>query len=109
VHRWEGPATLEWWANQSTCFGRFHTWVIARVTRSDWACEAVLDPQLSEDSCAEFDRLMALGPPWTLRFGQEDTLLVEVTAVDGVGLVLRTWEESSVDPCSFPGGGTSND
>jgi hypothetical protein len=44
---YEGLATLEWWANPSTCSGEWGVRVMVRVTGGGWSCNAVLEPPLS--------------------------------------------------------------
>jgi len=96
MDRWQGPATLEWWADWLTCLGGFGVRVTAHVTGSDWVCEAVLDPPLAENEREGFDLLMARDPLCTLRFDTESTLLVNVTAVDDERLSLSACEAKPV-------------
>jgi hypothetical protein len=88
---YEGPATLEWWANRPTCLGRLGVRVAVRVTGNDWTCEAILEPSLSEDDRESFGFLMKLDPLFTLRFDEESTLLVDVAAGDDGRLALSAY------------------
>ncbi|MET9604139.1 hypothetical protein ABZZ17_03625 [Streptomyces sp. NPDC006512] len=89
---WEGTAVLEWWANRSTCLGAFGLRI--RVSASDalWACDAVLDPPLSEDDQEVFDFLMDLDPVFTLRFDEASSLTVHVVAGEDAALALTAYE-----------------
>ncbi|MET9554503.1 hypothetical protein [Streptomyces sp. NPDC006645] len=95
---WEGTATLEWWANQSTCLGKFAVLATACVTGRDWPCGVILDPPLSDDDRAGFDFLMELDPLFTLRFGEESTLLVNVASGEGACLILTAHEAKASRP-----------
>lgn len=86
---YEGTATLEWWANPSTCLARLGVRVAVRVTASGWTCEAILEPPLTGEDKESFDFLMQLDPLFTLRLDEESTLLVNVVAAgDGGQLIL---------------------
>lgn len=86
---YEGTATLEWWANRSTCLARFGVRVSVGVTGNDWTCDATLEPSLTGEDRESFDFLMALDPLFTLRFDEESMLHVNVAATnDGGGLTL---------------------
>ncbi|WP_406262250.1 hypothetical protein OH779_07115 [Actinacidiphila glaucinigra] len=84
-----GAATLEWWANRSTCLGWFDVRIEVGVTGSVWSCSATLADPLHGDRKEVFDFLMALDPVFTLRFDARSSLLVDVAlAGDGARLVL---------------------
>ncbi|MHA4813080.1 hypothetical protein ACXZ65_01865 [Streptomyces aculeolatus] len=88
---YEGSATLEWWANRSTCLHRVGVRVAVRAIGNDWACDAFLEPPLSAGERESFDFLMRLDPLFTLRLDEESTLLVDVVAAGKGGrLVLTT-------------------
>ncbi|MFF7214782.1 hypothetical protein ACFZAU_30280 [Streptomyces sp. NPDC008238] len=81
MESYDGRATLEWWANPSTCLGSFDVHVEAGVTGPAWTRHATFaDP--SGDHQEGFDFLMALGPCFTLRFDAGSTVDVHV-AVEG--------------------------
>jgi hypothetical protein len=86
----EGTATLEWWANRSTCLARLGVRVAVRVTDNDWTCDAVLEPPLTAEDRESFDFLMALDPLFTLRFDEESTLHVNVVAAGTDGRLTLT-------------------
>ncbi|MFF2846606.1 hypothetical protein ACFVT5_09760 [Streptomyces sp. NPDC058001] len=95
---YEGTATLEWWANRSTCLGRLGVRVAVRVTGDDWTCDANLAPALSAEDRERFDFLMRLDPVFTLRFDDGSTLLVNaVAAVDDGRLVLTAYQAEAPD------------
>jgi hypothetical protein len=87
---YEGTATLEWWANRSTCLARLGVRVAVRVTGNDWTCDAILEPPLSGEDWEGFDFLMALDPVFTLRFDEESSLHVNVAATGGDGRLTLT-------------------
>ncbi|WP_370093309.1 hypothetical protein [Streptacidiphilus sp. MAP12-20] len=89
---WAGIATLEWWANRSTCLGTFGARATIRVTAADWMSAAVLDPPLSDDDREVFGLLMDLDPVFTLRFEEGSTLLVNVVDGHEEGLALTAYE-----------------
>ncbi|MYX37478.1 MULTISPECIES: hypothetical protein [unclassified Streptomyces] len=95
---WEGSATLEWWANPSTCLGAFGVRVSVRVTGAEWTSDAVIDPPLTEDDQELFGFLMDLDPVFTLRFDARGTLMVNVVAGDGTGLILTAYEAKAAQP-----------
>ncbi|MEV5516360.1 hypothetical protein AB0L50_26220 [Streptomyces flaveolus] len=97
---YEGLATLEWWANPSTCLAKLGVRVTVRVTADGWSCDAVLDPSLSAEDREGFEFLMAVDPLFTLRFEGESTVHVNVIAAgDDGGLTLTSFEaETSVSP-----------
>jgi hypothetical protein len=68
VDSYEGTAALEWWANGSTCLGRFRVSVAVRVSEGSWTCEAVFEPPLSVEDRETFDSLTQLDPHFLLRF-----------------------------------------
>ncbi|WP_431679505.1 hypothetical protein [Kitasatospora sp. KL5] len=94
---YQGLATLEWWANGSTCLGKFDVQVSIRVADGNWACDAVLGPErLSDDHREVFDLLMDLDPVFTLRFHEGSEILVNaVTARDGERLALTVYEQAA--------------
>ncbi|MER7790946.1 hypothetical protein [Streptomyces sp. NPDC097640] len=95
---YEGTATLEWWANRSTCLGRFGVRVAVRVTGNDWTCEATLDPPLSEEDRESFDFLTKLDPLLTLRFDEETVLPVNVVpAGDDGRLVVSAFKAEATE------------
>jgi hypothetical protein len=87
---YEGSATLEWWANRSTCLARFGVRVAIHVTGDDWTCEAILEPPLSAEDRESFDFLMKLDPVFTLGFDEESTLLVNVVPAGDHGRLILT-------------------
>jgi hypothetical protein len=91
---YQGAATLEWWANGSTCLGEFDVQVHVCVTDGNWACDAELDPErLSDDHCEVLDLLMGLDPVFTLRFDEGSEILVNVLrAGDSRRLTLTAYE-----------------
>lgn len=95
---YEGTATLEWWANRSTCLGRFGVRVEVGVTGSGWTCGAALEPSLTGEDRESFDFLMALDPLFTLRFDEETVLHVNVAVTeDGGGLTLAAYEAEAAE------------
>ncbi|MFE4605105.1 hypothetical protein ACFRKE_30070 [Kitasatospora indigofera] len=76
---WEGGATLEWWADRSTCLGRFGVRVTVRACGEEWTADAVMDPPPSEEGQEAFDLLTALDPLFTLCFEGDSTILVDVS------------------------------
>ncbi|SEK55920.1 hypothetical protein [Streptacidiphilus jiangxiensis] len=91
---YQGGATLEWWANRSTCLGEFDVLVSVRVADGNWACDAELGPGCLPDEHREvFDLLMDLDPIFTLRFDEGSEILVNVLrAGDGEHLALTAYE-----------------
>ncbi|MFD3458069.1 hypothetical protein ACFWVC_38630 [Streptomyces sp. NPDC058691] len=87
---YEGTATLEWWANRSTCLARLGVRVAARVTGNDWTCDAILEPSLTAEDRESFNSLMALDPLFTLRFDEESMLHVSVAATGDDGRLTLT-------------------
>lgn len=90
-----GAATLEWWANRSTCLGSYEVHVEIEVAGSTWTCRATLAGPLSGDEKEGFDFLMALDPVFTLRLDANGTLLVDVTEVDDGGRLALTAHEAA--------------
>ncbi|UWE10172.1 hypothetical protein [Actinacidiphila bryophytorum] len=86
----EGAATLEWWANRSTCLAGFGVRVAVRVSGNDWTCEAVPDPPLAGEDQDSFGFLMALDPVFTLRFDDESLLHVNVAVAGRDGRLTLT-------------------
>ncbi|WP_225844896.1 hypothetical protein [Streptomyces sp. HPF1205] len=98
---YEGTATLEWWANQSTCLARFGVRVAVGVTGNDWTCDATFEPSLTGEDQEGFDFLMALDPLFTLRFDEESMLHVNVVAAADDGrLTLTAYQEEAAQPAS---------
>ncbi|MFE7216709.1 hypothetical protein ACFU93_44235 [Streptomyces sp. NPDC057611] len=95
---WEGAATLEWWANRSTCLGSFGTRVAIQVTDDGWTCNAILDPRTSDDAQEAFGFLMDLDSVFTLCFDAESALLARVVNRKGNELTL------TVEPDPHPSG-----
>lgn len=89
---YEGPATLEWWANRSTCLGDFAVHITVRAAGDEWTCEASFNEPPAEDVREAFGFLMALDPVFTLRFAEDSALLVDVTAKEGGRLELAAFE-----------------
>ncbi|MFI6703843.1 hypothetical protein ACIBJC_33735 [Streptomyces sp. NPDC050509] len=87
---YEGTATLEWWANRSTCLSRFGVRVAVRVADNHWTCNANLEPLLSAESRESFTFLMQLDPHFTLRFDDDGTLLVNVVETGVEGRLILT-------------------
>lgn len=86
---YESVAHLEWWANRSTCLGRFELWV--RITAESGGRRAVgaATAPWSDEDREGFDFLMALEPLFTLRFPDDSAVLVTVAApyeIDRLGL-----------------------
>ncbi|MEU1473505.1 hypothetical protein ABZ434_35505 [Streptomyces sp. NPDC005761] len=73
----EGTATLEWWANRSTCLGRLRVGV-GVCAGDDGACEASFEPAPAGDDRESFDFLLQLDPLFTLRFDDGSVQLVNV-------------------------------
>ncbi|MBV8933049.1 MAG: hypothetical protein JOZ47_16340 [Kutzneria sp.] len=93
MESYQGLATLEWWANRSTCLGRFDI----RATGSDWTCHAKLDVPPPENNREVFDFLMELDPVFVLRFYEESTLLVNVVRTAESGrLALTAYEPAGL-------------
>ncbi|WP_435131484.1 hypothetical protein [Actinacidiphila sp. bgisy144] len=93
----EGTATIEWWANSSTCLARLGVYVTIRAAH-EWTCEARFTPALSPEDQEGFDFLMELDPLFTLRFDEGGTLLVDVVAVpDDSGRLSLTAHEPAND------------
>ncbi|MGX1914132.1 hypothetical protein ACWIID_35645 [Streptomyces phaeochromogenes] len=96
---YEGTATLEWWANRSTCLGRLHVRVAVRAAGDDWTCEATLEPPLAAEDRESFDFLMQLDPHFTLRFDDASALLVNVVEAGVEGrLSLTAAEADTAEP-----------
>ncbi|MER6137085.1 hypothetical protein [Streptomyces sp. NPDC001815] len=95
----EGTATLEWWANRSTCLGRLRVEVAFRVAGDNWTCEATFESPLAAEHRESLDFLMQLDPHFTLRFDDASTLLVKVVET-GVGrrLILTAAEADAAEP-----------
>ncbi|MGW4651524.1 hypothetical protein [Kitasatospora sp. NPDC004289] len=85
MDNYEGPATLEWWANPSMCLGVFPVRVEVSVTGTDWRCAAVFAPELSGAGREEFGFLMELDPYFDLRLEDGGVVWVEAEPWDGDG------------------------
>lgn len=100
MDNFEGTATLEWWANRSTCLARLGVRV-TRVTANDGTCDAILEPPLTAEERENFDFLMALDPLFTLRtlrFGEECLLHVHVVAAEDDGrLTLAAYRAEAAE------------
>lgn len=96
---YEGTATLEWWANRSTCLGRLRVQVAVRVAGDTWMSEATLESPLAAEDRDSFDFLIQLDPHFTLRFDDESTLLVKVVEAGVEGrLILTAAEADTAEP-----------
>ncbi|MFD9356408.1 hypothetical protein [Streptomyces sp. NPDC060031] len=93
----EGTATLEWWANRSTCLGRLRVRVAVRAAGGDWTCEAALEPPLADGERESVNFLMQLDPHFTLRFDEESTLLVNVVEAGVEGRLILTAAETDIE------------
>ncbi|MEV6683952.1 hypothetical protein AB0N28_01135 [Streptomyces sp. NPDC051130] len=93
---YQGAATLEWWANGSTCLGKFDVQVSVCVADGNWACDAELGAECLSDVHREaFDFLMDLDPVFTLCFDEGSEIMVNVLrAGDGRCLALTAYEPS---------------
>ncbi|MFD9001453.1 hypothetical protein ACFV0T_10855 [Streptomyces sp. NPDC059582] len=98
---YECTATLEWWADRSTCLGRLGVRVTVRVTADYWTCDAVLEPPLSAEDRESFDFLMKLDPLFTLRLDEGSSLPVDVVAAEDDGRLILT--ASRAQPTETPG------
>ncbi|WP_328493058.1 hypothetical protein OHS59_10165 [Streptomyces sp. NBC_00414] len=87
---YEGIATLEWWANRSTCLRRAGVRVEVRVVGGDWTCDAILDPPLPPEDRESFAFLIQLDPFFTPRFDEESALPVRVVAAGEDGRLVLT-------------------
>ncbi|MFE7268280.1 hypothetical protein ACFU9B_40825 [Streptomyces sp. NPDC057592] len=85
---YEGTATLEWWANQSTCLSRLGVRVAVRVVGNHWTCNADFEPLLPAGKRENFTILRQLDPHFTLRFDEESTLLVNVAEAGAQGRLV---------------------
>src|SRR5690348_2732629 len=77
---YDGSATLEWWANPSTCLGSFRVTLTTSVVSGGWKGVAIPDSPISESDREGLDFLMQLDPVFTLRFTDDSTVLVDVIA-----------------------------
>ncbi|MEW1647293.1 hypothetical protein [Streptomyces sp. NPDC091219] len=91
---YEGIATLEWWANRSTCLGRLRVQVVVRAAGDNWTSEATLESPLAAEARESFDFLMHLDPHFTLRFDDVSTLLVNVAEARVEGRLILTAAEA---------------
>ncbi|MFJ9520837.1 hypothetical protein ACIRPK_21600 [Kitasatospora sp. NPDC101801] len=92
MHRYQGPATLEWWSNPLTCLGSFRVSLTVSAAGDGWRGVAVPDPDRSDRAREGFDFLLLVDPVFTLRFPDDRTVPVAVTAEDG-HLVLGPVED----------------
>jgi hypothetical protein len=91
MDRYEGIATLEWWANPSTCPGRFDVCLTVSAASAGWRAEAVAVNPWTAENREGFGFLMELDPVFTLRFTDESAVLVQVTETqDGERFTLST-------------------
>lgn len=96
---YEGTATLEWWANRSTCLGSFGVQVMVRIAEDTWTSKATLESSLTMEDWENFDFLMQLDPHFTLRFDDASTLLVKVVKAGAEGrLCLTAAEADTTEP-----------
>ncbi|WP_329023308.1 MULTISPECIES: hypothetical protein [unclassified Streptomyces] len=96
---YEGTATLEWWANRSTCLGRLRVRIAVCTAGDNWTCEAALGSPLAAEDKKSFDFLMQLDPHFTLRFDDASTLLVNVVEAGVEGrLILTAAETDTAEP-----------
>ncbi len=94
---YDGTATLEWWANPSTCLGSFRVALAVSVADGDWKGLATLDRPLPEVDREGFDFLMQLDPAFTLRFADDSTIWVNVfTAGANKCLILSPFESGEI-------------
>ncbi|MGW1411251.1 hypothetical protein [Streptomyces sp. NPDC002403] len=95
---YEGTATLEWWANRSTCLSRLGVRVAVRFAGNRWTCDASLAPLPSVEHWESFILLMQVDPHFTLCFDEESTLLVRVVEAEVEGqLVLTAAQADTVE------------
>ncbi|WP_458247165.1 hypothetical protein [Streptomyces sp. MAI_2237] len=97
---YEGSATLEWWANPSTCWARFGVRAAVRVTGDAWTCDATLEPALNAEDRESLDFLMALDPLFTLSFDNDSMLHVNVAVAADGRLTLTPCQQEPADPAS---------
>lgn len=96
---YEGTATLEWWANGSTCLARLRVQVAVGVAGDNWTSEATYETPLAAEDRESFDFLMHLDPHFTLRFDDASTLLVQVVEAGVEGrLILTAAEADAAEP-----------
>ncbi|MFH8624087.1 hypothetical protein ACH4A8_19665 [Streptomyces vietnamensis] len=96
---YEGTATLEWWADRSTCLGRLRGRIAVCTAGDNWTCEATLESPLAAEDREGFDFLMQLDPHFTLRFDDASTLLVNVGEAGVEGrLILTAAETDTAEP-----------
>ncbi|MFJ4900823.1 hypothetical protein [Streptomyces sp. NPDC088727] len=96
---YEGPGTLEWWANRSTCVGRLRVQVTVRAAEDNWTSEATLESPLAAEDKKNFDFLMQLDPHFTLCFDEAGTLPVKVVEAGVEGrLILTAAEAEAAQP-----------
>ncbi|WEH43092.1 hypothetical protein [Streptomyces sp. AM 2-1-1] len=95
---YEGTVMLEWWANRSTCLGRFGVQVV-RTAEDTWSSKATLESSLTTEDKENLDFLMQLDPHFTLRFDDASTLLVKVVKAGAEGrLRLTAAEGDTTEP-----------
>ncbi|GGV62978.1 hypothetical protein GCM10010277_68730 [Streptomyces longisporoflavus] len=93
----EDTATLEWWANRSTCLGRFRVRFEVRAAGGNWTCAATFEPPLTAEGREGFDFLMHLDPCFTLRSDDMGALFVGVAEAGVEGRLILTAAETDVD------------
>ncbi|MFF2014107.1 hypothetical protein ACFVWY_34280 [Streptomyces sp. NPDC058195] len=94
MESYEDTATLEWWANRSTCPGRLRVRIVVRSAGDNWRCEATLESPLAAEDRESFGLLIQLDPHFTLRFDDESTLLVDVVEEGVEGRLSLTAAEA---------------
>ncbi|MFJ8978935.1 hypothetical protein [Streptomyces sp. NPDC102282] len=93
---YEDAATLDWWADRSTCLGRLGVQVAVRTVGNNWTSEATLESPLASEHRESFDFLMRLDPHFTLRFDDASTLLVKVVEAGVEGRLILTAAEAGI-------------
>ncbi|MGW6209823.1 hypothetical protein ACWF9B_40035 [Streptomyces sp. NPDC055089] len=97
---YEGRATLEWWANPSTCLSSLPVRVAARSVGRNWACEATPEPPLTAEDRESFRFLRQCDPHFTLGLHHHaSVLLVNVVETGAEGrLILTAAETDAAEP-----------
>lgn len=96
---YEGKATLEWWANPSTCLSSLPVRVAARSVGRDWTCEATPEPPLTAEARESFRFLRQRDPHFILRLHHASVLLVNVVETGTEGrLILTAAETGAAEP-----------
>ena len=100
MHRYEGPARLEWWANSSMCIGEYGVDLTVTIDQTGvWRASARFAVELDGEGREGWDFLMELDPHFSLAFPGEDrgSLLVRVEEARDGTLNLtepRNWDGS---------------